>query len=147
MEKNVRRKPRFTQVCVWEDTFVGPEGITFFEASMWADFRVRVQYLEEIETGPDMDTLGNPVPGTGGRNDLVFAVHIDDLAKLHKHRLGLGIRWIEDVLAHANYSSPIYPARVFGYRSWDADAGRPQDVDWGFLSGWTVDHAASPHMK
>jgi hypothetical protein len=35
--------------------------------------------------------------------------------------LYMGIRWVENVLSAANYRDPIYPERVFGYKSWTAD--------------------------
>ncbi len=122
MRAGVMRKPRYEQVCVWEGTIVGEAKIQDFEAFMLRKFGARVQYLEEIKTAPDTYERDDfhPVPGSGGRNDLFFAVHLDDLPSFSVPRLLAGIRWIEDVLSTVNYSSKIYPSRVFDYRTWDA---------------------------
>lgn len=109
----------FNQVCVWPGTLVGPDQIDEFTSYMLNEFGVRVLYLEEIKTLPDVDSCGCPVPDTGGRNDLFFKIHDDDVMKFAVHRLMAGIRWIEDVLSDCNYNSPIYPERVFEYMTWD----------------------------
>jgi len=119
MNKNVERPEEYQQVCVWPGTLVGAENVQAFVKFMDDDFGTRVLYLEEIETLPDEEN-GEPVPDTGGRNDLFFAVHNDDVGRFAVQRLMAGIRWIEDVLSEINYHSPIYPERVFGYKSWDA---------------------------
>ena len=116
----VSRKPEFRQVCVWPGTVVGDERKEFV-ASMLSEFGARVAYLEEVETLPDMGSDGQCVDGTGGRNDLFFAVHRDDIVKFAVPRLAYGIRWIEDVLSEANGGASIYPERVGQYRCWDPD--------------------------
>jgi hypothetical protein len=108
----------FSQVCVWPGTTVGKDKIEEFEHFMLDQFGVRVKYIEEITTAPDQDKDGNPIEGTGGRNDLFFYVHDDDIGKFAVPRLAVGIRWIEDVLAPGNYRSKIYPKRVFKYKIW-----------------------------
>lgn len=126
---NVIRKEHYDQVCVWPGTLVTDpssdvpltEQIKVFEECMAKD-GMRVQYLEEIKTRPDQYPDKNEVPGTGGRNDLFFAMHKDDVGPNAVKRLAMGIRWIEDVLAPINYHSPIYPQRVFDYRSWPTDS-------------------------
>lgn len=115
---NIERDAKFSQVCVWPGTLVGKKETNNFVEFIKENSGVRVQYLEEIVTFPNLDEYENPVKDTGGRNDLFFAVHQDDIAHFALPRLALGIRWIEDVLAECNYSSPIYPERVFEYRSW-----------------------------
>ena len=115
---NVERKEGFSQVCLWPGTLVGKSKIKDFEEFMLKELGVHIQYLEEIETFPDRDELGREVPGTGGRNDVLFAVFADDVGSFAVSRLSMGIRWIEDVLADCNYSSPIYPERVFEYKTW-----------------------------
>lgn len=115
---NITRKPEFTQVCIWPGTDVGHSQIEIevFEKFMAENFNgTRVQYLEEIKTGPDENDVG-----TGGRNDLFFAVHYDDITKFAVPRLFEGIRWIEDVLDNEadRGSNRIYPERVTEYRTW-----------------------------
>lgn len=116
---NVERQAEFAQVCLWPGTVVGTDRVEEFVVWMKDNFDVRVQYLEEILTSPDTGPFGEPVPGTGGRNDLLFAVHQDDIGKFAGRRLGVGIRWIEDVLSPVNYQMPIYPERLRDYMSWD----------------------------
>jgi len=123
----------FVQVCVWEGTLVATEGkettpekIEEFEAFFVERFGTRVQYIAEIKTGPNIDGHGNPVKGTGGRNDVFFSVHEEDVGKFAVPRLTVGIRWIEDVLARDNYRHPIYPDGVFALCSWYCPKVRPE---------------------
>lgn len=116
MAKNVELKKDFVQVCVWPGTIVGKDCIKEFEHFFESEMDVRVQYLEEIYTNPDIE-FGMPVEGTGGRCDCLFAVHIDDVMKFALPRLKMGIRWLEDV--YGNGHGHIYPARVVDYMTWD----------------------------
>jgi len=61
---------------------------------------VRIKYKTEVLTNPDLDGSGNEVPDTGGRNDLFFYVHDDDIGKFAVPRLSMGIRWYEDVVSY-----------------------------------------------
>ncbi len=88
---------KFNQLCVWEGTLVGKEEIKSFEKFFKNEMNVRVKYMEEIETLP---TPGEP--NTGGRNDVFFYVHDDDIPKFAIPRLSLGIRLWEDVLGNGN---------------------------------------------
>lgn len=113
----MKKKENFDQVCVWAGTIVGgKKEQKDFVSFMKNKFGVRVQYLEEIKTGPDFKN-GHPVEETGGRNDLFFAVHTDDVVKFAIPRLSFGIRWVEDVLNNECGIS-IYPERVTNYRTW-----------------------------
>ena len=111
--ENIPRNEHFNQVCVWEGCLVG-EKVGEFPVFMQQTFGIRIQYLEEIVTLPGDG-------GEGGRNDVFFAVHEDDIETFAIKRLQVGIRWIEDVLSSVNYRDAIYPKRVFGYKSWEAD--------------------------
>lgn len=128
---NVKLKNGFSQVCIWPACMVvndedanksEQEKINAFEKFMLDNFKTRVQYLEEIKTSPDLDTQGNIVEGTGGRNDLFFAAHAEDIGQFAIPRLTMGIRWIEDVLSTGNYKQRIYPNRIFKYVSWNEEA-------------------------
>ena len=116
--ENASKKENFNQVCVWPATIVGEEKIKDFEDFMIEQFKTRVQYLEEIKTNPDLNSNGDPIEGTGNRNDLFFAIHDEDVGKFAVPRLQVGIRWIEDTLADCNYSQKIYPKRIFEYKTW-----------------------------
>lgn len=93
---NVARKEGFVQVCVWPGTLVGADNVADFEKFILDELGTRVQYLEEVQTAPDMKN-GFPVEGTGGRNDVLFAVHNDDVMKFAIPRFQYGMRWLEDV--------------------------------------------------
>jgi len=118
---NIELQKDFEQVCVWPGTVVGKEKIEDFERFIDDIFKTRIQYLEEISTFPDTDSSGKVVPETGGRNDVFFAIHNEDVGKFAVPRLQYGIRWIEDVLAEGNYTSKIYPTRVFDYCCWNKE--------------------------
>jgi hypothetical protein len=117
----VARNAGFNQVCVWPSTLVGSDHINEFVAFMATEFNgVRIQYLEEIKTKPDVKN-GVEVIGTGNRNDVFFAVHDGDIEKFTIPRLAYHIRWIEDVIANDRERSPeysIYPDYIVHYRTW-----------------------------
>ena len=113
----VARNDGFNQVCVWPGIILTPDQVTEFSELMKESFGVRVQYLEEIKTLPDVKN-GRVVEDTGDRNDIFFAVHKDDTGKFALPRLQAGIRWVEDVLGSWNQSSHMYPERVSEYKSW-----------------------------
>lgn len=117
--KHTDRWPEFTQVCVWPGTTGGAKDPKGFEAFILEEFGARALFLEEYTTAPDMEN-GFPVEDTGGRTDLIFAVHQADVGKFAVPRLVAGIRWIEDVLDNENYrgEGSIYPARFVEYRTW-----------------------------
>lgn len=112
---NIARKEGFTQVAVWPGTIVGTAMVEEFEQFFLNEMNVRVQFLEEVQTLADQQD-GQAVEGTGGRNDCFFAVHTEDTAQFAVPRLGMGIRWIEDV--YGNNQGAIYPARIAEYQSW-----------------------------
>jgi hypothetical protein len=125
-KRNVSLRPGFDQVCVIQGldmTGVPPEQ---FEHDMHQKFGVRVQFLEVIRTLPDRDADGRPVEDTGGRSDIFFAAHEDDVKEwFNAERLLWRIRWIEDVLNNDDYRHQmLYPERVRQY-AWPArsDAG------------------------
>ena len=119
MSENVKTEAPFTQVVVWPGTLVAPEQIAEFEAFMLTELKARVKYLETIFTGPDIEN-GCPVEGTGGRADVFFAIHAEDIGKFAIPRFQYEMRWIEDVLGNELMKGEvsIYPARVRDYRTW-----------------------------
>jgi len=119
--ENVQRKENYHQVCVVHGLVVEDSEIKEFEEKIEEVLHARIQFLETIVTGPDLENE-KPVKDTGGRHDVFFAVHKDDVVKFAVPRMKFGIRWIEDVLAEWNYSSPIYPKRVFDYCTWNKEA-------------------------
>ena len=116
---NVKRNKNFNQVCVWPGTLLPEDQVEQF-VRYFSDNGFREQHLETIKTSPDRDDWGASVEGTGGRSDVFFAIHDEDIIKFAIHRLQMGIRWIEDVLDNeareTDYS--VYPLRVEEYRTW-----------------------------
>lgn len=103
----------YSQLCVWpgtrinesEDTAITQEDIDFFEKFMLNELNARVKYHTTVSTLPDLDEVtGNPVPDTGGRSDLFFYVHTEDVERFALPRLKMGIRWWEDVIVYNNNS-------------------------------------------
>jgi hypothetical protein len=98
---------QFTQLCVWPATIIGQENADEFETFFKDEFNVRVKYLTEVKTLPDLDKNGNAEPDTGGRNDAFFYVHSEDIGGFAVKRLQMGIRWWEDVIKY-NDNSHLY---------------------------------------
>jgi len=116
---NIPRRKNFSQVCVWEATVVGENKKEAFVAFMLEQFNTRVQFLEEVKTGPDRTSQGYVVEGTGDRNDTFFAVHDKDLSHFCLSRLEYGIRWLDDAISETNGGNRFYPERINDYRSWE----------------------------
>lgn len=89
----------FTQLCVWPGTVLGDSTPKDFEDFFLNEMGVRVKYHTEVETLPDVEN-DKAVPDTGGRNDLFFFVHSEDIPKFAIPRLQMGIRWWEDVIVY-----------------------------------------------
>lgn len=85
------------QVVVWTGTVVGADRENKFEDWM-AENGFVATYLEEFKTLPSTDKHGNPIEGTGGRNDLLFMVSPDNIGKFSVWRLQYGMHWWEDYL-------------------------------------------------
>lgn len=109
---NVALNPGFTQVCTWPGTLVGADNAKEFEQFILDDLGARVQYLEEVYTAADST-------GPGGRCDVLFAVHDEDVGKFALARLQYGMRWLEDV--YGNGHGHLYPERVAGYKCWSEE--------------------------
>ena len=112
--ENVVKKENFNQVCVWSNTIVSEGDISQFEKWLQFGFGIRGQFLEDYRTLPDRED-GLIVEGTGGRPDILFAIHDEDVSKFALPRLKYGIRWIEDALDN---DPEIYEERISKYRTW-----------------------------
>ena len=102
---------KFNQLCVWPGTVMDestPQDLVdFFQEN----FNTRIQFEQEVITNPDLDGSGYPIEGTGGRHDLFFYVHDDDVAVFAIPRLTMGIRWWEDVVSY-NDNSHLYLTEI-----------------------------------
>ena len=90
----------YTQLCVWPGTVLGDSKPEELESFFLDEMKTRIKFHSEVQTLPDIDENGNPDPETGGRNDLFFYVHTDDVAAFAVPRLQMGIRWWEDVVGY-----------------------------------------------
>ena len=98
---------KYIQLCVWPGTILEEFEENDFERWILDEFDTRVKYHTQVKTKPDTDENGNIIPDTGGRNDLFFYVHSDDVSKFAVPRLKIGIRWWEDVIVY-NDNSHLY---------------------------------------
>jgi hypothetical protein len=127
---NVERKPGFSQVVIWPGCILEKKDVPHFELSfLLSDLGTRAQYLETIVTRPDLDSRGQPIPGTGGRSDVFFAVHDEDIGRFAIRRIPYGMRWIEDAISRANGGNTLYPARVEQYATWTASSGTESEPE------------------
>lgn len=101
----------YKQLCVWPGVVVGIEQIKGLEEFFLEEFGTRVKYEAEVTTNPDLDEFNQPVPETGGRNDLLFYVHDEDIHKFAVPRLQIGIRWWEDVVYY-NDGAHLYSEEI-----------------------------------
>jgi hypothetical protein len=92
----------YKQLCVWPGTVLGDSTPADLEKFFLEELNTRVKYHTEVKTLPDLDESGNSVPETGGRTDLFFYVHSEDIGHFAVPRLGMGIRWWEDVVGYNN---------------------------------------------
>lgn len=97
----------FTQLCVIHGCMLGENSPKDFENFMLENFDTRVKFEAEIDTLPDLDKKGKPVPETGGRKDLFFYAHSEDIAKFSVKRFEMGVRWWEDVVKY-NDNAHLY---------------------------------------
>ena len=101
----------YQQVCVAEGTYLDNNSTTKDFERAFKELGFRVKYLEEVITLPDKDKNGYDIPGTGGRTDLFFVVHKDDVKEFGVFRLALGIRWWEDIVIYNNQGHR-YPKEI-----------------------------------
>jgi hypothetical protein len=107
----------FSQIAVWHGVIIGPTQVDAFVQFCADEFAgTRVQYIREVETKPDVNEFGSPIEGTGGRNDVLFAVHEDDIGKFAVPRFHYGMRWLDDV--YGNGDGYLYPADVRELLCW-----------------------------
>lgn len=90
----------YTQLCVWPAVIVQPEEIEQFTKWMQRNMKSRIKYVGQVKTLPTLTKAGAVIPDTGGRNDLFFYVHDDDVKHFAVLRLMAGIQWWEDVLSN-----------------------------------------------
>ncbi len=113
----------FKQVVVWPGTLLGNNTQEEFEEFLLEELKTRTKYIGEFTTKSDYDD-----PTTGGRKDLLFYIHSEDVMKFAVARLAYGMRWLEDVLDNEKHRNielgapedySIYPDEVVKLYSWN----------------------------
>jgi len=97
---------KFNQLCVWQGTILGDSTVEDFEQFFKENFNTRVKFCEEVITNGSVERNEE-----GGRNDILFYVHDDDIPHFALKRLAIGIRWWEDVVSY-NDNSYLYSQEV-----------------------------------
>jgi hypothetical protein len=122
MDTNVELPEEHKQVCVWPGTTIEKEDIPEFEKWILEEFDTRAKYLETIITKPDEK-------GPGGRHDVFFSIHTEDIEKFCVPKMKMGARWLEDVLATINNNKHLYPSRIAKYQCWNADNDTEEEAE------------------
>lgn len=112
LAKHIVSSP-YQQVCVWQGVVVEVNQRSEFVEWMSETFQLKhpVYFIKTLVTSP---TPGEPE--TGGREDVLFYIHNDDIASFAVPRLQYGIRWIEDVID--NGGQQIHRENLSVYYSW-----------------------------
>lgn len=97
---------QFTQLCVWQGCVMGDNTPEDFEKYLLAEMDVRVKFAEEVTTNGSAEKHEE-----GGRKDLLFFIHADDISKFAVKRLMMGIRWWEDVVSY-NDGAYLYSEEI-----------------------------------
>jgi len=86
---------KFSQLVVWEGIIISPSQFEEFENWMLKEFNTRAKAWQQVTTLP---AFGEE----GGRKDLLFWVHHEDIPHFAVKRLAVGFRWWEDVVLNGN---------------------------------------------
>lgn len=97
---------QFTQLCVWPGCVMGDNTPEDFEKYLLEEMDVRVKFAEEVTTNGSVERHEE-----GGRKDLLFFIHADDISKFAGRRLMMGIRWWEDVVSY-NDGAYLYSEEI-----------------------------------
>lgn len=114
---------KFTQLCVWQGTSLEGSSVEEFEKYFKDELGCKIKFSEAVVTLPDRGEDGDKVENTGGRTDLFFYIHEDDMGKFAIRRLAFGIRWWEDVIGNREHF--IYPIDVI--KNYPNTWVKPQD--------------------
>ncbi|MBY6842837.1 hypothetical protein [Clostridium botulinum] len=91
---------KFNQLCVLQGVTLGDSQADEFVNFIKTELNTRVKFCEEVITQGNVERQEE-----GGRHDLLFYVHDDDISHFAIKRLSMGIRWWEDVVS---YNDEVY---------------------------------------
>lgn len=97
---------KFNQLCVWQGTVLGDSTVKDFTNFFKEKFNTRIQFCEEVITNGSVERNEK-----GGRHDILFYIHDDDISHFALSRFEIGIRWWEDVVFY-NDGSYLYDQEV-----------------------------------
>lgn len=87
---------KYNTVCIWEGTGLGETTVEEFER-WFLDNGFRIRFIEEVIT------KGSKIKNEdGGRHDILFYIHDDDIPRLCTWRFLYGIKWFDDVINNGN---------------------------------------------
>lgn len=103
----------YQQIVVWHECCLGESSAEDFEKFILDKLGARCKFLEQVTTLPDVID-GKVQKDTGGRYDILFAVHKDDVPSFAVKRFAYKMRWWEDVLDNMinKVDVPIYSDEV-----------------------------------
>ena len=93
------KQPNYDQLCVLRGV---TDELDELKPLLEQEFNIRVLMAEAFETLPDNS-------GPGGRREVLFWVHNDDVMRFAIPRLQYGISWWEDYLSN---NRALIPSRV-----------------------------------
>jgi len=86
---------KFNQLCVWSGTTLGESTIEDFEKFFIDNLNARIKFCEVVITNGSVERNEE-----GGRSDILFYVHDNDVMGFAVKRFEYGIRWWEDVVSY-----------------------------------------------
>jgi len=103
---NIETENKFNQLCVWQGTVLGDSSIEDFINFFKEKLNARVKFCEEVKTNGSIERNEE-----GGRNDILFYIHDDNIPNFALNRFEYGIRWWEDVVSY-NDNSYLYSQEI-----------------------------------
>lgn len=122
----------YSQAVSWPGTTCEADQGDEFAKFIAEEFNgARAKFIGCFLTKPDIDQFGENIPDTGGRSDLCFYIHEDDVNKFAVARFRFGMRWIDDVIANENHRSrgTIYSPEFHALKSWSDDKSTPSPMN------------------
>lgn len=114
----------YSQAVSWPGTTCAADEGADVEKFIAEEFNgARAKFIGCFLTKPDVDQFGENVPDTGGRSDLCFYVHEDDMGKFAVARFRFGMRWVDDVIGNekARGDDTIYEQGFHDLCSWKTE--------------------------
>lgn len=110
----------FEQAVLWPGVTGAaedPEGLVAYLEEQFPTCRFK--FIGQYLTLPNRID-GVDVPGSGGRSDVVFAIHQDDIGKFAVPRFEYGMRWVDDVILNEKFKGEetIYCEEIHALMSW-----------------------------